>query len=181
MKRTAEVVIIGGGIQGISLAYHLANKGLCDVLVVEMNALGSGSSSRSAAMIGYGLQSENCLRLTQIALGAIERFQDELGADPGYEPIGYLLLGGPLYASRLRQDHALHPAQQVPLPCIAIVHVLCTFSRGLPFPHIAEFEVSSGAKGSPCSSENQYPNFLVFGDLPGYRRQLVHQWLAERI
>jgi sarcosine oxidase subunit beta len=108
MKRAAEVVIIGGGIQGISLAYHLARKDLCDVLVVEMNTLGSGSSGRSAAIIGHGLQTENCLRLTQISLGTFLRFQDELGADPGYKPIGYLLLGGSQSAPRLRQDHVLH-------------------------------------------------------------------------
>ena len=46
MKNTAEVVIIGGGIQGISLAYHLARRGLTDVCLVEMKTLGSGSSGR---------------------------------------------------------------------------------------------------------------------------------------
>ena len=80
MKNVAEVVIIGGGIQGISLAYHLAKKGLSDVLVLEMNTLGSGSSGRSATVIGYAFQTENSLHLTQISLAAFERFQDELGA-----------------------------------------------------------------------------------------------------
>jgi sarcosine oxidase subunit beta len=108
MKRTAKVVIIGGGIQGISLAYHLAKKGLSDVLVLEMNTLGSGSSGRSASIIGHAFQGENCLRLTQISLAAFLRFQDELGADPGYDPIGYLVLGGWQHASQLRQDHALY-------------------------------------------------------------------------
>lgn len=107
MRRSAEAVIIGGGIQGISLAYHLAQKGLDDVLVLEMNTLGSGSSGRSAAIIGHALQTENGLLLTQIAFAAFERFRDDLGADPGYEPIGYLVLGGSQAAPNLRQDHAL--------------------------------------------------------------------------
>jgi sarcosine oxidase subunit beta len=100
-------VIIGGGIQGLSLAYHLAVKGLSDVLLLEMNTLGSGSSGRSATVIGYAFQTENSLRLSQISLAAFERFPEELGADPGYEPIGYLVLGGSQSAPKLRQDHAL--------------------------------------------------------------------------
>ncbi len=107
MNKTADVVIIGGGIQGISLAYHLARRGLSDVCLVEMNTLGSGSSGRSAAIIGLALQTENCLPLTQLSLAAFLRFQDELQADPGYEPIGCLLLAGPRGAPALRRRHAL--------------------------------------------------------------------------
>jgi sarcosine oxidase subunit beta len=92
--REAEVVIIGGGIQGISLAYHLAERGLTDVCLVEMKDLGSGSSGRSAAIIGYGFPTENCLPLTELSFAALMCFQDELDADPGYEPIGCLLLAG---------------------------------------------------------------------------------------
>jgi sarcosine oxidase subunit beta len=94
MKNTAEVVIIGGGIQGISLAYHLARRGLTDVCLLEMKDLGSGSSGRSAAIIGHAFPSENCLPLTELSFAALMRFQDELDADPGYEPSGCLLLAG---------------------------------------------------------------------------------------
>ena len=44
MRKRADVVIIGGGIQGISLAYYLTQLGIRDVVLVEMNTLGSGSS-----------------------------------------------------------------------------------------------------------------------------------------
>ena len=94
MKNTTEVVIIGGGIQGISLAYHLARRGLTDVCLVEMRELGSGSSGRSAAIISHAFPSENSLPLTELSFAALLRFQDELEADPGYEPIGCLLLAG---------------------------------------------------------------------------------------
>jgi sarcosine oxidase subunit beta len=94
MKNTAEVVIIGGGIQGISLAYHLARRDLTDVCLVEMKTLGSGSSGRSAAIIGHAFPTENCLPLIELSFAALMRFQDELDADPGYEPIGCLLLAG---------------------------------------------------------------------------------------
>jgi sarcosine oxidase subunit beta len=107
MKRTAEVAIVGGGIQGLSLAYHLARMGLTDVLLVEMNTLGSGSSGRSAAIIGHAFPSENCLPLLQLSFDALMRFPGELEADPGYEPIGSLLLAGTGAAPGLRRRHAL--------------------------------------------------------------------------
>ena len=107
MKATAEVVIIGGGIQGLSLAYHLARKGLTDVCLLEMNTLGSGSSGRSATIIGYTFQTEASLSLTRWSFGAIGRFEDELGASPGFEPIGCLLLAGPQTGSALRERSAL--------------------------------------------------------------------------
>lgn len=107
MKNIAEVVIIGGGIQGLSLAYHLARQGLTDVCLIEMKDLGSGSSGRSAAIIGHAFPTENCLPLTELSFAALMRFQDELDADPGYEPIGCLLLAGAQGAPDLRCRHAL--------------------------------------------------------------------------
>jgi sarcosine oxidase subunit beta len=107
MKSTAGAVIIGGGIQGISLAYHLAKLGFTDVCLLEMNTLGSGSSGRSAAIIGFAFQTERCLPFTRLSFASLLRFQEELDADPGYEPIGCLLLAGAPSAPELRHRHAL--------------------------------------------------------------------------
>ena len=114
MKSIAKVVIIGGGIQGISLAYHLARRGLTDVCLVEMKTLGSGSSGRSAAIIGHAFPTENALPLTELSFAALMRFQDELDADPGYEPIGCLLLAGAQGAPELRRRHALLQSKRSP-------------------------------------------------------------------
>ena len=111
MKNTAQVVIIGGGIQGISLAYHLARRGLTDVCLVEMNTLGSGSSGRSAAIIGHAFPGENSLPLVELSFAALMRFRDELDADPGYEPIGCLLMAGAQSAPDLRRRQALLQAK----------------------------------------------------------------------
>ncbi|MGH9796781.1 MAG: NAD(P)/FAD-dependent oxidoreductase, partial [Candidatus Polarisedimenticolia bacterium] len=51
MKRTADVVIIGGGIQGCSLAYHLTRRGHTDVVILEKETLASGCSGRTGGMI----------------------------------------------------------------------------------------------------------------------------------
>jgi sarcosine oxidase subunit beta len=107
MKSTSDVVIIGGGIQGLSLAYHLARKGVTDVSLIEMNTLGSGSSGRSAAIIGFAFQSERSLPMTIASFSDLMQFREELGTGPDYEPIGCLLLGGPESSAGLRRRYAL--------------------------------------------------------------------------
>jgi sarcosine oxidase subunit beta len=107
MKRTADIVIIGGGIQGLSLAHHLAELQVTDVCLLEMRTLGSGSSSRSAAIVGYAFPTEKSLPLAQASYSALLTFQDRLGVDPGYRRIGYLVLAGTSGAPVLRARHAL--------------------------------------------------------------------------
>jgi sarcosine oxidase subunit beta len=107
VKSTADVVIIGGGIQGLSLAYHLARRDVTNVCLVEMNTLGSGSSGKSAAVISYAFPTETCLPLVHYSFEALMRFEEELGTAPGYEPIGCLLLGGAHGAPELRQRYAV--------------------------------------------------------------------------
>jgi len=51
LPRSADVVVIGGGVVGCSLAYHLAVRGLSDVLVLEREAVGSGTTSKAAGGI----------------------------------------------------------------------------------------------------------------------------------
>ena len=105
VKNTAEAVIIGGGIQGTSLAYHLAQRGLTKVCLLEMNELGSGSSGRSASLITFASPPEACLQLTELSFAALMRFQDELNGDPEYDPIGCLRLAGEGGAAYLRRRH----------------------------------------------------------------------------
>jgi sarcosine oxidase subunit beta len=107
MKNDAEIVIVGGGIQGLSLAYHLTRAGVSDVCLLEMNTLGSGSSGRSATIVGYAFASENCLPLLSLSFDAFWRFEEELGTGPDYEPIGAVLLAQAGQAGWLRRRHAL--------------------------------------------------------------------------
>ena len=53
MRQTAEAVIIGGGVMGCSIQYNLANLGVTDSVLLEMDVLGSGSTGRSQACLLY--------------------------------------------------------------------------------------------------------------------------------
>src|ERR671919_265646 len=92
LPRTASVVVIGGGVVGCSIAYHLARRGQRDVVVLEREAVGSGTTSKAAGGIRVQFPTETEIRFSLEAIRVFERFQDEFGVDPGYRKIGYLFL-----------------------------------------------------------------------------------------
>jgi len=92
LPRTADVVIIGGGVVGCSIAYHLARRGARDVLVLERETVGAGTTSKAAGGIRAQFPTETEIRFSLEAIRVFERFQDEFGVDPGYRKIGYLFL-----------------------------------------------------------------------------------------
>src|SRR5579875_3341257 len=89
----AEVVIVGGGVVGVSIAYHLAKLGARDVVLLERaGVLGSGSTSRSAGGIRLQFGTAANVRLSQWSLGFLKRLREEADADPGLRQVGYLML-----------------------------------------------------------------------------------------
>jgi sarcosine oxidase, subunit beta len=92
LPRTASIVIIGGGVVGCSIAYHLARRGVRDVVVLERESVGSGTTSKAAGGIRAQFPTETEIRFSLEAIRVFERFEDEFGVDPGYKKIGYLFL-----------------------------------------------------------------------------------------
>src|SRR4051794_37035248 len=74
----ATVVIIGGGVTGLSTAYHLARKQFGRIILLDKGPVGDGSSSRAAAIITGLLWSETGVRARQIALRRFRELSDEL-------------------------------------------------------------------------------------------------------
>ena len=88
----ARVVIIGGGVGGTSIAYHLVNRGWRDVLLVERAQLTSGSTFHSAGLVG---QLRSTLPLTRLMMDSVAlygRLKDQTGIDIGWRPVGSLRL-----------------------------------------------------------------------------------------
>jgi sarcosine oxidase, subunit beta len=92
LPRTASAIVIGGGVVGCSIAYHLAGRGLKDVLVLERETVGSGTTSKAAGGIRAQFPTEPEIRFSLESIRVFERFEDEFGIDPGYRKIGYLFL-----------------------------------------------------------------------------------------
>jgi sarcosine oxidase subunit beta len=85
-------VVIGGGVVGCSIAYHLARRGLRDVVVLERDTIGSGTTSKAAGGIRAQFPTEVEIRFSLESRRVFETFKEEFGVDPGYARIGYLFL-----------------------------------------------------------------------------------------
>ena len=92
LSRTADVVVIGGGVVGCSIAYQLALRGVRNVLVLERDAVGAGTTSKAAGGIRAQFPTETEIRFSLESIRVFERFEEEFGVDPGYRKIGYLFL-----------------------------------------------------------------------------------------
>src|SRR5437763_10535293 len=92
LPRTASVVIVGGGVVGCSIAYHLARRGQRDVVVLEQETVGSGTTSKAAGGIRAQFPTETEIRISLECIRVFESFHDEYGVDIGYRKIGYLSL-----------------------------------------------------------------------------------------
>jgi sarcosine oxidase subunit beta len=93
MRTHADVVIIGGGVIGTSIAYHLAKMGAQDIVVLEKEPmLGMGSTGKCAGGIRQQFSSEVNVHLAMESVRFFETFEQELGADPEFRQYGYLFL-----------------------------------------------------------------------------------------
>ncbi|MDA0986527.1 MAG: FAD-dependent oxidoreductase [Bacteroidetes bacterium] len=91
--RTAEIIIIGGGVMGASLAYHLSKRGCTDVTVLEKGkAIGEGSTGKATGGFRTQFSTEVNIKLSILSRDKLKTFQEEVGIDSGYSPNGYLFI-----------------------------------------------------------------------------------------
>ncbi|MBF8283937.1 MAG: glycine cleavage system T protein (aminomethyltransferase), partial [Anaerolineales bacterium] len=90
MQSHAQVVIIGGGVGGCSIAYHLTLMGWKDVIVVERHELTSGSTFHSAGLVGQLRTSSSLTKMMRYSTDLYRRLKEETGVDPGWREVGSL-------------------------------------------------------------------------------------------
>jgi sarcosine oxidase subunit beta len=107
LPRQAGVVVIGGGVIGLSTAFQLAKRGARDVVVLERRFLGSGASGKSGALVRCHYANIPEARLTHESLNIFRNWDDEVGAgSPGFVPAGFIQVVAPEHEGRLRANVA---------------------------------------------------------------------------
>ncbi|MBS3918976.1 MAG: FAD-binding oxidoreductase [Deltaproteobacteria bacterium] len=92
MEQVADVVIIGGGVIGLSIAYHLGQRKAGRIVLLEKGQLGEGSTSRCVGGIRSQFSTEINIRFSLESMKTFERFEEEFGINPEFRKIGYLFL-----------------------------------------------------------------------------------------
>ena len=102
MRNSAEAVIIGGGVNGCSICYNLAERGVKALILVERSSLGAGSRGRSSGVsTGFSLLlftqqsafSDTIPRLAKVGQDILRNFEEIIGVDAGYKETGAVSRG----------------------------------------------------------------------------------------
>ncbi|HME93108.1 MAG TPA: FAD-binding oxidoreductase [Methylomirabilota bacterium] len=92
LPRTAGVVVIGAGAIGASIAYQLGRRGARDVVVLERDTVGAGSTSKAAGGIRVQFSTRVEIEFSQRGIAFFKRFEDEMGVPCDFHQEGYLFV-----------------------------------------------------------------------------------------
>ena len=107
MTETADAVVIGGGVMGCSILYHLAARGMTDALLLEREALGSGSTGRSSGAVRMHYSTEVHARMAWHSVQVFRDFDNIVGGECGYTNTGYLVFANDDAVDGFRANVAL--------------------------------------------------------------------------
>ncbi|HKV43230.1 MAG TPA: FAD-dependent oxidoreductase [bacterium] len=111
MRSEAQAVIIGGGVAGCSIAYHLTLMGWRDIVLVEKGELTGGATFHAAGLIGQLRGSHNRTRMIMYSVGLYRRIGAETGIDPDWRQVGSLrLASSPARMEELQRQAAVAKA-----------------------------------------------------------------------
>jgi sarcosine oxidase subunit beta len=135
MTETADVVIVGGGIEGAAAAWALTRRGVTDVLVAERNTVGSGMTGKSSGIVRchYGVSS--LAAMATVGLEVFENAEELFGHDIGFRQTGYVVGVGEPNVDALRKSLAAQCAVGVQTEEIDTAEV----ARLWPFADLSPF------------------------------------------
>ena len=107
MEKNAKVVIIGGGVVGCSILYHLSKFGLKDCILLERNELTSGSSWHAAGNVHVISSDPNISRMMAYTIGLYKEIEKESGHSTGFKPSGgFYLASNEVWADYLKRERS---------------------------------------------------------------------------
>ena len=107
MEKHAKVVIIGGGVVGCSILYHLSKFGLKDCILLERNELTSGSSWHAAGNVHVISSDPNISRMMAYTIGLYKEIEKESGHSTGFKPSGgFYLASNDVWAEYLKRERS---------------------------------------------------------------------------
>ncbi len=92
MLRTADVIIVGGGVNGSSIAFNLARRGTRDVVLIEKGHIASGPTGLSSGIVRQHYTQETLSAMARDSVKVFARFKDEVGGDAGFVPCGVVFM-----------------------------------------------------------------------------------------
>jgi len=119
MNETSDIVIIGGGVMGASIAYHLAQRGGAHVTLLERQALGTGTTGRSGAIVRQHYSNDFVIRMARESLHTFQHFAEIVGGDCGFVTTGMVVVADEANGEGLRRNVQIQQAQGVRTRMIA--------------------------------------------------------------
>src|SRR5207248_7111592 len=104
MSETADILIIGGGVMGASIAYHLAKQGGGRIVLLERQALCNGTTGRSGAIVRQHYSNDFTIRMAKDSLRIFQHFDDVIGGDCGFLTTGMIVMANEQDAPSLQAN-----------------------------------------------------------------------------
>jgi sarcosine oxidase subunit beta len=117
MSTTADVIVIGGGVHGASIAFHLARRGT-KVIVMERAFVGAGATGRSSGLVRMHYDTEADARLAWESFRYFQNWNEMVGGACGFTRTGFIQLAKTQHAETLKQNTAMH--QRIGIPTFLI-------------------------------------------------------------
>lgn len=163
----ADIVVIGGGVVGLSTAFQLARRGARNVIVLERRFLGSGASGKSGALVRCHYANVPESQLTHESLRIFRHWEEEVGAgDSGFSPVGFVQVAPAEFEDRLRANVADQQALGIDTRIVDRQEL-----REIePFLNSDDFEVAAFEPGSGYADPNgTLQGFAAAAKLRGVR------------
>jgi sarcosine oxidase, subunit beta len=151
MIETADIVVVGGGCIGASIALHLAEKGVEKVILLEQKALANGASGKGIGIIRTHYTHPVLAKLAQQSQQLFHQFEERFGGyDAGFNPCGYFVLVGEPDVPTLTQVVEMHQRMGIDVQLTDTQHVEAVCGQLLDLSDVAAvaYEPNSGY-GSP--------------------------------